>query len=135
VSAPPVSAFKPINQLALLVVLELLGYLQRHYAPALIARYKLTHSPAAVAALADDALLEEIGRKRGAMMAGGRVNIQKTAELVLTDLRAGAIGRVTLETPPEFEAWLAVGEAQEAERKARKAERDRERKNKGRGRG
>ena len=42
---------------------------------ALIARYKLTHSPAAVAALADDALLEEIGRKRGAMMAGGRVNI------------------------------------------------------------
>ena len=61
--------------------------------------------------------------------------IQKAAELVLTDLRAGAIGRVTLETPPEFEAWLAVGEAQEAERKARKAERDRERKNKGRGRG
>ena len=118
-----------------LVVLELLGYLQRHYAQALVERYKLDMAPQDVAQLHDDELLTAIGRKRGAVMSGGRVNIQKAAELVLTDLRAGAIGRVTLETPPEFEAWLAVGEAQEAERKARKAERDRERKNKGRGRG
>lgn len=118
-----------------LVVLELLGYLQRHYAQALVERYRLDMAPQAVAQLHDDELLTAIGRKRGAVMSGGRVNIQKAAELVLTDLRAGAIGRVTLETPPEFAAWLAVGEAQEEERKARKAERDRERKNKGRGRG
>ena len=101
---------------------------QRHYAPALIARYKLTHSPAAVAALADDALLEEIGRKRGAMMAGGRVNIQKTAELVLTDFRSGALGRVTLETPQEFALWQAQAQRAEEQRLARKAERERERK-------
>lgn len=111
-----------------LVALELLAYLQRHYAPALIARYKLTHSPAAVAALADDALLEEIGRKRGAMMAGGRVNIQKTAELVLTDFRSGALGRVTLETPQEFALWQAQAQRAEEQRLARKAERERERK-------
>ena len=111
-----------------LVALELLAYLQRHYAPALIARYKLTHSPAAVAALADDALLEEIGRKRGAMMAGGRVNIQKTAELVLTDFRSGALGRVTLETPQEFALWQAQAQREEEQRLARKAERERERK-------
>ncbi len=116
-----------------LVALELLGYLQRHYAQALVERYRLDMAPQAVAQLHDDELLTAIGRKRGAVMSGGRVNIQKAAELVLTDLRAGAIGRVTLETPPEFAAWLAVGEAQEEERKARKAERDRERKNKGRG--
>ncbi len=118
-----------------LVALELLGYLQRHYAQALVERYRLDMAPQAVAQLHDDELLTAIGRKRGAVMSGGRVNIQKAAELVLTDLRAGAIGRVTLETPLEFAAWLAAGEAQEEERKARKAERDRERKNKGRGRG
>jgi len=61
-------------------------------------------------------------------MSGGRVNLQKAAELVLTDFRSAVLGRITLETPQEFDAWLAVGQAQEAERKARKEEQERRRK-------
>ena len=87
------------------------------------------YSPAqAIAALPDHELLEAIGRKRGAVMSGGRVNLQKAAELVLTDFRSAVLGRITLETPQEFDAWLAVGQAQEAERKARKEEQERRRK-------
>ncbi len=111
-----------------LVALELLRRLQAAYAPLLEARYRLGLEPAALAALPDHELLEAIGRKRGAVMSGGRVNVQKAAELVLTDFRSAALGRITLETPQEFEAWLAAGQAQEAERKARKLEMERQRK-------
>jgi ribosome biogenesis GTPase A len=111
-----------------LVALELLRRLQAAYAPLPEARYRLGLSEAAIAALPDHELLEAIGRKRGAVMSGGRVNLQKAAELVLTDFRSAVLGRITLETPQEFDAWLAVGQAQEAERKARKEEQERRRK-------
>ena len=111
-----------------LVALELLRRLQAAYAPLLETRYRLGLSEAAIAALPDHELLEAIGRKRGAVMSGGRVNLQKAAELVLTDFRSAVLGRITLETPQEFDAWLAVGQAQEAERKARKEEQERRRK-------
>ena len=110
------------------VALELLAYLQRHYAPLLDARYRLGIDAAAIAALHDDELLALIARKRGAVMSGGRVNLQKAAELVMTDFRGAVLGRVTLETPPEFEAWRAAAEIQEAARAAKKAERESRRK-------
>lgn len=103
-----------------LVVLELLRRLQARYAPQLEARYKLALPAGAVAALRDDELLEAIGRKRGAMMAGGRVNVQKAAEIVLTDFRTAVLGRITLETPSEFEDWRAAAAVQDAEREAKK---------------
>ena len=53
------------------------------------------------------------------MLGGGRVNVQKTAEIVMTDFRTAILGRATLETPVEFEAWRAVGELQDAERALR----------------
>ena len=101
-----------------LVALELLGRLQQHYAPLLQARYKLDADT--IAAMPDDALLEAIGKKRGAMMGGGRVNLQKAAEIVLTDFRSATLGRITLETPEEFAAWLAAGQAEDAKRQAKK---------------
>ena len=103
-----------------LVALELLLYLQKHYAKELQARYKLVHSPEEIAALHDDALLELIGRKRGAVMTGGHVNMQKAAELVITDYRTHALGRITLETPEEFAEWAAIAAIADAERLARK---------------
>jgi ribosome biogenesis GTPase A len=107
------------------VALELLAYLKHHYAPLLDARYKLGLQADAIAALHDDELLERIARKRGAVMGGGRLNLQKAAEIVLTDLRSAALGRVTLETPQEFEGWLAAAAVQEKERAERKAEQQR----------
>jgi len=106
------------------VAWELLAYLKGAYAPLLEARYKLGLDAAAIAALPEEELLERIARKRGAVLPGGRVNMQKAAELVMTDLRSAVLGRITLETPAEFEVWRAAGEVQEAERAAKKAERD-----------
>ena len=82
--------------------------------------YNLAASGAVGRNAYDEELLEAIGRKRGAMLGGGRVNLQKTAEIVMTDFRTAILGRATLETPAEFEAWRAVGELQEAERAVRK---------------
>jgi ribosome biogenesis GTPase A len=98
------------------VALELLDYLRQPYAHLLQARYKL----AEVTGLSDEQLLTEIGRKRGALQSGARVNLQKAAELVINDFRSGILGRITLETPEEFAQWLAAGQKLDAERQAKK---------------
>ncbi|RMX03068.1 ribosome biogenesis GTPase YlqF [Corticibacter populi] len=110
-----------------LVALELLAYLQRHYGGALLARYPVAENEAELRALPDHELFERIARKRGALLPGNRVNTQKAAELVLQDFRSGAIGRITIETPTEFEEWLATGERLDAERQLRKEQYQQER--------
>ncbi len=94
------------------VALELMDYLRQHYAQVLEARYKLQGA----AGLSDEALLEAIGRKRGALLSGAKVNLQKAAEIVIHEFRAGSMGRTTLETPEEFSQWLAAGQKVDAER-------------------
>ncbi|MDG0871174.1 ribosome biogenesis GTPase YlqF [Paenibacillus thiaminolyticus] len=47
-------------------------------------------------------MMEAIGRKRGCLMAGGRVNLEKASSLILRDLRGGKLGRITLEEPYSF---------------------------------
>lgn len=107
------------------VALELLGYLKSNYADGVAARFKLEQDAAAIAAMKDEELLEAIGRKRGALLGKGRVNLQKAAEIVMHEFRAGNLGRITLETPEEFAAWLAEGQRLDAERAAKKAARSR----------
>ena len=101
------------------VALELLDYLKQHYAPQLEERYKLEN----VAGMQDEVLLTAIGRKRGALQGGNRVNLQKAAEIVIYDFRAAVLGRITLETPEEFAQWLAAGQLVDAERQAKKKKR------------
>ena len=98
------------------VALELLDYLKTHYPQALTSRYKLTQ----VEALTDEDLLAAIGRQRGALQSGQRVNLQKAAEIVIYDFRAAALGRVTLETPLEFAQWLQEGQQLDAQRQVKK---------------
>jgi ribosome biogenesis GTPase A len=98
------------------VALELLAYLMRHYPGDIQARYKLSD----ISGYSDEQLLEAIGRQRGAVQSGGRVNTTKAAELLIHDLRSGALGRITLETPEEFAQWQAEGQQADAERSARK---------------
>ena len=98
------------------VALELLAYLQTHYAAELFQRYQIQ----SVSDITEDVLLEHIGRKRGALLSGGRINLQKAAELVIHDFRSAAMGRVSLETPLEFAAWLKEGKQLDAERQLRK---------------
>jgi ribosome biogenesis GTPase A len=98
------------------VALELLDYLRLHYGKQLEARYQLND----VRNQSDEQLLEAVGRKRGALQSGGRVNRQKAAELVIQDFRAGTLGRITLETPDEFAQWLAHGKQLDAQRQIKK---------------
>ena len=98
------------------VALELLDYLRRHYLPLLQARYAADKDPSSH--WDDTSWLEWIARKRGALLGGGRVNYQKAAENVLTDFREGAIGRITLETPRQWEEWFKAARKKEAELKA-----------------
>jgi ribosome biogenesis GTPase A len=98
------------------VAMSLLEALQRHHAGQLEARYKLEGAAAA----RPEALLEAVAHHRGAVQSGGRLNVQKAAEIVLHDFRAGALGRVTLETPDEFLAWCVAAEAEEALRLAKR---------------
>lgn len=39
-----------------------------------------------------------IGKKRGAIMSGGKIDEEKTARLILDDFRSGKLGRITLES-------------------------------------
>ncbi len=71
-------------------------YLMKRYPEMLMRRYKITTLPATA-----DQVLEEIGRRRGCLEAGGRVDAHRTAEVLLRDLQSGRIGRISLETPSE----------------------------------
>ena len=74
------------------VVLLLLDTLRRAYPSALIERYRLEGAlPSGIA------LLEEIGRKRGCLRAGGKIDYEKAEQIVLADFRSGRLGRVTLD--------------------------------------
>ena len=58
-------------------------------------RYGLETLPATA-----DALLEEIGRRRGGLRKGGVVDRHKAAGILLHEFRAGTLGRISLEEPP-----------------------------------
>jgi ribosome biogenesis GTPase A len=96
------------------VALALLASVRERYADRLRARYKLDD----FAAASDEALLADIGRKRGGLMGGGQVNLQKAAEIAINDFRDGAWGRITLESPEQFARWSAAAHALDAERQA-----------------
>ncbi len=42
-------------------------------------------------------IMEQIGKNRGALISGGRVDNKKVANILLQDFREGKIGRITLE--------------------------------------
>ena len=95
------------------------AYLQRAYPQLLQARYGLEALPdneAEVIAL--------IGTKRGCLRSGGRVDMERTAKIILTELRAGTLGAITLETPKMMETELAelviIREQKAAKKAARK---------------
>ncbi|OFK87376.1 MULTISPECIES: ribosome biogenesis GTPase YlqF [unclassified Eikenella] len=107
------------------VALELLNYLRQHYLPQLQARYQAY--PEESPSWQDTDWLEWIGRRRGALLGGGRINYQKAAENTLTDFRDGQIGRITLETPEQWQVWLAAAREEEARLQVKRAERQAER--------
>ena len=107
------------------VALQTLAYLKTHYPATLVVRYRIGVLAKEIPQTSDEDLLDAVGRKRAALRAGNRVDVQKAAEIVIHDLRSGALGRVTLETVPEYASWqqtaLATAELAEKVKLARKA--------------
>ena len=79
------------------VALYAADYLMKHYPKPLAARYKFQDDPESASELVD-----RIGRRRGCLIAGGQLDQQRASELLLRELRAGLIGRVSLESPEDF---------------------------------
>lgn len=44
-------------------------------------------------------ILEEIAKKRGALLSGGNINMQKVSEIILNEFQSGKLGRITIELP------------------------------------
>lgn len=58
-------------------------------------------------------LIETLGAKRGCLKKGGSIDYQKASEILIRELRAGKIGRISLETPDEI--ILAVEKSESSE--------------------
>lgn len=74
-----------------------LNFLREHYPDRLKERFNIDE-------LSDEVvqLFDEIGKKRGCIMPGGYINYDKTSELVLREIRADKLGRLSFETPKQF---------------------------------
>lgn len=90
-------------------------FVSARYAEALAARFELADElPRILASTSADprdssravALLEAIGRRRGALRSGGRVDLERAADLFLRDLRAGKLGGISFETPADHAGYL-----------------------------
>ncbi|NLS13448.1 ribosome biogenesis GTPase YlqF [Vibrio sp. SM6] len=97
-------------------------YLAQAYPERLISRYQLDELPES-----DIEIMEEIGRRRGALRAGGRVDLHKVSEILLHELRQGTLGQITLERPEMITEELREVEVETARREEEKAARKEER--------
>jgi len=77
---------------------KLVDVLAKNYPDRLMARYKLTSLSEVPAEN-----LEMIGRKRGAVMSGGRIDYNRIAVLLLDELRGGRLGNISFERPESDE--------------------------------
>lgn len=81
-----------------LLAYSLCDYLRDNYKELLEARYKLDSTDN----LEGYEILEKIGRKRGCVVSGGEIDMERAANLVIDELRAAKIGLITLETPKDI---------------------------------
>ena len=75
-----------------------LRFLEKEYPTMLKERFQLTEIPEDIVEL-----FEMIGRNRRVLASGGIVDYDKTAELVIREVRAERLGRLTFENPPKDE--------------------------------
>lgn len=95
------------------IALYAVEYLLHVYPDLLAERFQLVDMPEEALPL-----LEMIGRKRGCLRAGGVVDLDRASKILLTELRAGTIGRITLESPEMMEKELVELDIIRAEKAA-----------------
>ena len=104
-------------------------YLITAYPEQLRSRYKLTYLPA------DECeLIEAIGKARGCIKSGGRVDFHKASEILINEIRDKTLGAISFETPVMVDAENSHFSQLEVEkvaaREAKKLARGRGRRNK-----
>ena len=67
-------------------------FMATRYPENVLRRYKFETMPETVTGIID-----EIGHRRGYLISGGKIDVQRTAEVFLRELRAGRLGRVSFE--------------------------------------
>jgi len=72
-------------------------FLLEAYPERVIRRYDIDPLPASSLEL-----LEQIARRRGCLVSGGRVDLEKVSRLLIGELRGGELGGLCLETPHGF---------------------------------
>jgi len=101
------------------IALYAVNYLRETYPSYLSDRYQLEELDDD-----DETLLSGIGARRGCIRAGGRVDLERAAKILLTELRAGTLGPVTLETPAMMEREIVEVEKIRELARIKKAEKD-----------
>jgi ribosome biogenesis GTPase A len=79
----------------------LLEYLLDNYPGHLKLRFQLDALPATA-----QELMDVIGRQRGCLRAGGLIDVDRVAKILLNELRSGTLGRISLETPEMMKTEL-----------------------------
>lgn len=81
------------------------GFMKSDYPERLIERFKLKTMPETA-----EAVLDEIGRRRGCLRPGGIVDRNKASTLLLNEIRSGKLGRLSFETVVEWEEKRRIAE-------------------------
>lgn len=84
----------PLDEICLFGI----SFLRENYPKALENRYNLK----VTSSLTDIEILDKIGEKRGAIMAGKEIDYDRVFNLFLYDLRNGALGDLSFEKPEQF---------------------------------
>ena len=72
-------------------------FLSKHYPQRLLERYKLSELPEK-----PEDILTAIAKKRGYVKTGGVLDMAKTSELLIVELRSGMLGSVSFELPADI---------------------------------
>jgi ribosome biogenesis GTPase A len=83
------------------IAVFVLDFLLDNYPDALKTRFLLDTLPANT-----QELIAVIGRQRGCLRAGGLIDVDRVAKILLNELRSGTLGRVSLETPDLMQTEL-----------------------------
>ena len=86
------------------IAYQLLKFLVTDYLQNVIERYKLDENSVNDILNSDEeenmkivAIMEELAKKRGAILSGGRIDYEKVSGIILDEFRSGKIGRITIE--------------------------------------
>jgi ribosome biogenesis GTPase A len=93
-------------------------FLLKNYPEGLKQRYQLTELPNT-----ELEFLELIGRNRGCLRSGGKVDLEKISTILLNELRGGLLGKITFENPEQTKIESIEVEKQIAAREEKKAAR------------